>query len=129
MCAITGCSKTILDDWVGRILGIRFGHGVVGLDYMQTFAVFVGVKYIHEGADDHRTDCVVYYISQITIDHMFEHFNQGNTWPMPSNLYLEEKIPQPGMMVRAPRSVAGIRLKLDVLFEDFRYNLKKQFPS
>jgi len=53
-----GMHSTTLDSWMKQ-LGLRDGEGdqfgVVGLDFMQTFAVFVGWKYIQDGCPLQRT--------------------------------------------------------------------------
>ncbi len=125
--AITECDRKVLDHWVEHNLGLIMGSGAFGLTYMQTFAVFVGWRYLKEGAPLNRATAVVEYVSAITMENMAYHFSQGDTFPVPWQM--REGIPKPGIMVKPPDNVLGRRLRLDTLYREFQYHLTRVFPE
>lgn len=132
VCAITGVTPRTLDYWIagyqgsGGILERKTGDDgfSTGLDYMQTFAVFVGCYYIQEGASMIRVNGVVRYISRISLDFLEREFKVGRTFPV-----TQEMGHSHDLMVMAPRNRLGKLLRLDRLFEEFEARIRKVFPN
>src|SRR5882757_7238684 len=109
---ITKAGARTVDTW-SMMLGIRSGLGVVGLEYNQTFAIFVGQKYLDEGAT-----AVVRMLSNTPMETIEDQVAKGNTFPVPHSLSVNE-IPGKGMFIHAPDSTLGKRLDLYKLLLEF----------
>ena len=124
--AMTGVSSTQLDKWCGMLI-MRNGSGVTGLDYMQTLGVFVGCRWLHENAPQYLADGIMIAIASMTDGHLEHEISEGRTFPvckaqMPSMQFA-------GIMVVAPGSSLGQRLRMDKLWAEFKENVKRLYPN
>lgn len=130
--AVTGVTKFHLDKWIIERLPLTTGCGVTGLDLMQTFAVFVGAKWIHEGADEDRAASVVEYVGTLSEQAMRLSFEQGRSFPVPR----QQLGPVPrraalkkGMLIACPDSGLGKRLDMRPMWDEFLSRLERAFPN
>lgn len=117
---ITGVSFSVLDHWMKNFFTLHRGCGATGLEYMQTFAVFVGWRWHEEGAGADRVGKVIQYVCTLTPETMAKEFERGATFPV---LGLTHPI-----LVKAPSGSIGQRLNLEVLFREFKHRLAVEFP-
>lgn len=132
--AITGCPAAVLDQWAGldgdKPLPLQYGCGASGLNWMQTFAAFVGLKYLHEGATTRRAYALVLYVGGMAQGQMEHDITQGLSFPVPAYLFPPgERPPGGGVMVEPPHFPLGQRLNLKVLYEEFKERVAKVFPE
>jgi hypothetical protein len=104
---ITGCKPQVIDCWVGVQLPLQRGDNPNdwGLSYMQTFAVFVGWKWLQEGADAQRANCVVAFVGNISREFMLQEFGKGNSFP--------GMVQVPNKVIGGPPEIRGIMVKPD----------------
>lgn len=123
--AITQAPSQLIDAWWGNVLEERIADmpGVMpGLDYMQTFAVFVGHRWLHEGADLTRATGVVIFVGNLGKGIMLDEFRMGNTFPAPT--------PQGGILIPHGRLKSlGERCNLERLYKEFLSRIEAVFPS
>lgn len=124
---LTGADIRNVDTWA-NLLGLRQGLGVHGLDYSQTFAIFVGQKYLLEGAPPERATAVVLMLGGTPIETIEVSIASGRSFPVPNSLSKDE-IPGKGMFVPCPNNTMAIRLHLGALLAEFRANIKRVFPN
>ncbi len=126
---ITGVSANVLDKWTGldddKPLHLHRSGGVVGLDYMQTFAVFVGWKYIGEGADKMRSRAAVEAVANISRELMLQEFMDGHSFlALSCQTGLSSH-----MFIEPPNSRMGRALDCARLWREFENNIAKVFPD
>lgn len=121
---ITGAYTSALEGWLKTILGIKLGddRATRGLDWMQTFAVFVGKKWLDAGSDRGRAARAVAFTAGLNERGMAAEFAKGNTFPC-----VDEG--EPKLLVRAPASKLGQDLNLRSLYREFRHNVRRVFPK
>lgn len=117
---ITGVSVKRLEHWVQFHLKIHAGCGAIGLEYMQTFAVFVANKFLEEGSGQSKADDVLRFVCCMTPDQMTKWFAQGLTFPF---IGMKPNKKRYGVMVKNPGGPLGNRLDLKVLFAEFESRL------
>lgn len=126
--AITGVSFKVYDHWLSMrvadapLLPQQTGDDAdktVGLNYMQTFAVFVGFRFLHEGAPNGRAEAMVRAVQHMTVPYLERSFEKDLTFYDVNT----------GVMVRAPNKPLGQRLNLRTLYREFLHNLHKVFPE
>lgn len=127
--AITGVNFAVLDHWLnmqvgseGCLLPMQVGEDANqsrGLSWFQTFAVFVGNRFIHEGAPRGRAEQMVRAVQRMTVDYLVYNFDRGDTF----------YVPQAGQMVKQPKGALGARLNLQTLYNEFLERVKKVFPE
>ena len=123
---ITKCSMRVLDLCQG-VLHPRTGMGATGLDYMQTFAVFVGQRWLDQGASEERAQAVVKMVARMGHNVLLQRIRGGDTFPCTPDMGPD--IPAAGLMVRPPNSKMGRDLNLKELYLEFTFNLKQVFPG
>lgn len=121
---ITGAYTGALEAWLKTILGLKLGddRSTRGLDWMQTFAVFVGKKWLDAGSDRGRAARVVAFVSGLNERGMLAEFGRGNSFPCVTE-------GEPRMLVRPPKSKLGEELNLRALYREFRHNVRRIFPK
>ena len=119
--AITKAPSILIDAWVPKLLPWKHGCGVSGLDYMGTFAVYVGSRWIDEGSGSDRANKEVSALGSLTQDHMLKEFEAGRTFPaFPKRSTC--------IMVEAPDNRIGNTLRFDKLYVEFKVMMLKVFP-
>jgi hypothetical protein len=126
--AITGCRTDILELWAER-LGYRRGCGVEGLEYAQVFGVFVGWRFLEEGAPAWRATEACEYVSLVPDSYLTEQLKEGNTFVVTRGCFPKDSGIRAGMLVRAPDNRLGKTLNLKRLLEEFDHRMKKVFPN
>lgn len=126
VCAITGVAPAVLDAWMTRVLPLRRaepGAGdVVGLDDMQTFGVYVGRRWLDEGAGLARATKAMAVASGLTLEGLTVELAKGNSWPAAAS-------GGPNLLVVPPKTVAGRRLNFSALMSEYRAAVRKVFPT
>lgn len=126
--AITGVSFKVYDHWLNMRVGDApllpqqtgdDADATVGLNYMQTFAVFVGNRYLHEGVPKGRAEAMVRAVQHMTVQYLEYNFERELTFYDINT----------GVMVKAPNKPLGQRLNLRTLYREFLHNLHKVFPE
>lgn len=123
---ITGVPSSTVEQLVEKGLRLHQGSGAVGLEFMQTFAVYCYWRYLEEGAPVDRAAPVLNYVLCLNTEHLEQEFNKGNTFPAVSVLAPGE-IPGKGLLVRAPNSRLGQMLNLQQLMAEFQDRLECYF--
>lgn len=126
VCQLTGVKPTLLDVWMRSILKPQMGSMTIGLEYMQTFTVFVAKKFLDEGADGDKVDGVMRALLTVSVENMAQSFRKGDTFPVPHRNRMGHVC---CVMVPAPKTRLGGVLRLDKLHAEFRHNLAKLFPG
>lgn len=130
--SITGVDQPHLDKWIIARLPLSVGCGVTGLSMMQTFAVFVGSKWIGEGADEDRAAAVVEYVGTLSEQAMRLSFETRRSYPVPR----QQLGPVPrrvamkhGMLIACPDTNLGRRLCMRPMWDEFLSRLERAFPN
>lgn len=124
--AITGVSFAVWDAWVNAeppLLQLHVGEDADrthGLTHEQCFAVFVGVRFLHEGAPRGRAETMVRAVQMWSLEMFEREFAIGNTF-----LAVDSKV---HCMVPAPKSHLGARLNLKRLMAEFNHHVRRVFP-
>ncbi len=107
-----------------------------GLDWMGTFGVFVAWRWMHEGAPPGRALEVLSYVAMLNLETLEGAYSRGDTFPVVGDqlreLCRQEHVRMPpggGLLVPAPSSSLGNRLRLDRLLEEFQHALQRVFPG
>lgn len=126
--SITGASAKMIDEWTKTIMPIQTGEDGLskGLTYMQTFAVFVGWKWLSEGSDSYRAATITCYIGQLSLQVFDENLAKGCNFPV---IVKNRKGKAVGTLIPAPDKVLSQRLRLDKLFAEFKANIARAFPN
>lgn len=123
--SITQVSGAVIDAWWGTILPEKVGDlpgYLPGLDYMQVFALFVGNRWLHEGADMPKATGVVIFVGNLGKGVMESEFKAGNTFPTPTRYG--------GILVPHKRlGSLGERCNLERIYNEFLSRLEAVFPS
>lgn len=123
--SITQASGAVIDMWWGSVLEERVGDVagfLPGLDYMQVFALFVGNRWLHEGADVGRATGVVIFVANLGKGVMESEFRAGNTFPTPTRFG--------GILVPHGRMGSiGERCNLQRLYLEFLSRVEAVFPT
>ncbi len=121
--AITQAPAQVIDVLWGKVLPERTGDVgfMPGMDWMETFAIFVASKWLHEGSGIGRAIGAAMFVGNFGHDEMVTEFKEGRTFPTAT--------PQGGILVKAPDSAIGNRLNLEVLYMEFKDRLEQVFPS
>lgn len=125
VCAITGIEPKVLDAWTQNVLPVQRGEedqSVTGLDYMQTFGVYAGKRWLDEGAGLERATRVMAFCAGSTLNHLLKEFEAGNTWPP----HVRD---MPKLVTRPPRQKAGKTCNLKTLHGEFVNLVRKVFPN
>jgi hypothetical protein len=127
ICEMTSVHPTVLDAWMKDVLKPCLGDDgfTRGLNYMQTFAVFVGTRWLQEGAGAERVIPVVAMISGMTEGTLETECVAGRTWPVPATS--DNQLPV-GICVKPPaNSTPARRLNLYVLHKEFLDRVERKF--
>jgi hypothetical protein len=128
VCEITGCLPVELDRWIKLCvpLGLKTGSDGIttGLDYMQTLAVFTGVKYLRENAPQSIADHQVNFVACMTLDWLHENIAQGRTFLAPQT---QTGLPA-SLMIECPNMPLAKRLQMSLILAEFRERLDRVFP-
>jgi hypothetical protein len=125
--AITGVNAAVLDHWTLTAITPRLGEDkvTVGLDYPQTFAVFVGNKWLHEGAPPAKATEVVKAMAACRPEYLEEELKAGRSFPaLASTTGLAKN-----MFIEPPKTSLGKRLCLKAMLAEFKANVAKVFPQ
>lgn len=125
ICAVTGIEPRVLDAWMSNVLPVQRGEedpSVTGLDYMQTFGVYAGRRWLDEGAGLERATRVMAFCAGTTLDHLLAEFKAGNTWP-------PHVRGTPALLTRPPQGKAGKAVNLKQLYGEFVNLVRKVFPN
>lgn len=124
---MTGIPAKMIDQWAAGILRPYISSRTVGWDYNQTFAAFVGYKFLSEGSDVDRAASVVVYLNGIGLDVIEKNLLAGCNFPA---LYKDPLNGKPmGSLIPAPNSRLGQTLRLDKLLVEFRAGVARVFPN
>lgn len=123
--AVTGVAPGVLDAWVRAVLKIQLGCATFGLDYMQTFGVYAGWRYLEEGAPRGRPEAVVHFVASLPHPTLLDELARGNSFPCLKGV--DPSVPA-SVLVRAPSGPLGRRLNLKTLYDEFRTRLTRVFP-
>ncbi len=130
---LTGVKTAVLSAWLLHLLPVKRGEdhqNTVGLDYMQTFAVFVGNKYLHEGADNFRASAVVEFLAGIPLSHLEEEIEKGLCFPVPQALETQKLMGLGrGILVECPKTPLGRRLNIKPMLAEFKHNIERLYPN
>lgn len=76
------CPPALIDRWAGRVLVFKTGADgfTQGLSDMQAFAIFVGFKYLTEGAGYERADPIVLYVGNLEKEVMMTCIKRGSSF-------------------------------------------------
>lgn len=135
--AVTGVRTDVLTRWLkkGEELGLLLKNGdptaglghVTGIDYLQLFAIFVGWRWLEEGADWARADWVVKGTVALTPELLDEEFARGNTFPVTTDEQGRHEPRFGGVLVKAPNSRLGKALNYRTLLAQFKDRLDRVF--
>jgi hypothetical protein len=131
--AITKCPPSVVDLWM-KALGPKHGegdqHDIVGLDFMQTFGIFVGWRFIEEGSGYKRAWIYCKFLAGCSEELVRYESSAGRSWPVPPEMdpeYPRGEFPN-GTFVRPPKSRLGNTLNLTVLSRQYGAALDRVFP-
>lgn len=137
--AVTGVRTDVLSRWLkkGAELGLLLKQGdhaaglghVTGIDYLQLFAIFVGWRWLEEGADWARADWVVKGTVALTPELLDEEFAKGNTFPVTTDPQGRHEPRFGGVLVPAPNSRLGKMLNYRTLLAEFKDRLDRVFAA
>lgn len=121
--SVTGATAKIVDLWARSILPPKRGDvGEPGFDAMQAFGIFVGWKFLSEGAPHDRAASVALYVGTLPEKTLTQNLELGNDFPFVKG--------SRGTLVPHPRSTRlGKVLNLTVLLAEFKANLAREFPN
>lgn len=121
--AITGATSKLIDLWTRSILRPKLGEeGTRGWDVMQAFGIFVGHKFLCEGASWDKGSSIALYVGTLTEQLLKTNLDKGCDFPVVEG--------SRGTLVPAPRNLRlGKALNLTVLLAEFKANLAKVFPN
>lgn len=124
--AVTGIASRTLDAWVKTVLPLKIGDDRVthGLNDGQMFAAFVGWRWLEEGADPFRATSVVQYLASVALITLGQEIERGRNFPATKEMGAEFNV-----LVPAPDTTLGRRLRLDKLYAEFLDRLHKVFPK
>ncbi len=107
--AVVRAETKVIDSLTLNVLKPKLGDDkmTIGLDWMQLFAVFVGARYLHEGAPLSRAQAVVTYLGGCLLLNLEAEIAAGRSFP----------------------AALGRRLDLKVLLPEFRAALERVFPT
>ncbi len=121
---ITGCPPKFLDEWM-TILGRKEGCGVLGLDDIQTFAVFVAYRYMTEGAPTGRIMATMRSLAMSNLETVRRAIANGISFlAAPEHKWGVRR----GVFVTPPDSRLGRALDLAKLLPEFEAAVKRVFP-
>ncbi len=115
--AVVRAETKVIDSLTLNVLKPKLGDDkmTIGLDWMQLFAVFVGARYLHEGAPLSRAQAVVTYLGGCLLLNLEAEIAAGRSFPAPRGTTGVQ-----GCMVEPPPGALGRRLDLKVLLPEFR---------
>lgn len=122
---ITGCDSKLLDKLThpaDGFLKVQQGCGSYGLDFLQTFEVYVAWRYLEEGGGMDRALWAMKVVAGLCLQGLEREHARGNTFIVGSEVGA-------AMMVQAPRNRLGRTLCTRRLLNEFRARLDQVFPS
>lgn len=123
--AITGCDSKLLDKLTSPVDGflkIQQGCGSYGLDFLQTFEVYVAWRYMEEGSGMDRALWAMKVVAALSLQGLERSHAKGLTFIVGSEIGRV-------MMVKAPNNRLGRTLSTRRLLQEFRARLDVIFPS
>lgn len=123
--AITGCNSKLLDQLthpVDGFLKVQQGCGSYGLDFLQTFEVYVAWRYLEEGSGMDRARWAMKVVASLCLEGLERHHARGLTFIVGSEVGRV-------MLVQAPQNRLGRTLCTKRLLQEFRARLDKVFPT
>lgn len=131
---MTGVSGKLLDAWVrdGKVRPQLGECGTLpGLDWMQTFALFVAGRYLHENAGLERAEGVLALLQHMERDAMLLNVRDGHVVCVPACMVksLHGKVGRGTLLTMAETQHKFGRLRLDLLLEEFELNVRKLYPE
>ena len=124
LAAITGASTKMIDLWTQSILRPKIGEveGTKGWDIMQAFGIFVGWRFMSEGASFDRASSVTLYVGTLVEKTLRQNLDAGCNFPVVKG--------SRGTLVPHPReNRLGKELNLTKLLVEFKANLERVFPK
>jgi hypothetical protein len=122
---VTGCDVKFLDkvtNTVDGFLKLQQGQGVYGLDFLQTFEVFVAWRYIEQGGGMPRALWAMRVVAALSLQGLDREHAKDRTFIVGQELGR-------AMLVQAPRNKIGRALCTKRLMREFRARLERVFPS
>lgn len=127
---ITGCDSKFI-DWLTRptdpsctsgVLEVQQGCGVYGLDWLQTFEVFVAWRYVQEGGGNERALWTLQTIAHLSTEGLEKAHEQGRTFIVPEGMGRY-------MLVTPPSGRLGKALCTRRMMREFQAKLDSLFPQ
>ena len=124
--AITGAPNDLIDHW-GNVIGLKRGEVGFeqGFEWMGCFAVFVGWRWVQEGAGLERATPVVKCIANMAEGNLRWGIREGKDFPAPGTAGPTGTI---GYLV-APTTKLMRKLRLKDMLAEFESNVKRVFPK
>lgn len=122
---VTGCDTRLLDKLTSPVDGflkVQQGCGTYGLDFLQTFEVYVAWRYLEEGGGMDRSLWAMKVIASLCLEGLEREYSKGNTFIVGSDV-------GGAVLVQAPRNRLGKTLCTRRLLEEFRARLDRVFPD
>lgn len=122
---VTGCDVKLLEKLTKPMDGtlqLQQGCGVWGLDWLQTFEVFVAWRYIEEGGGMERALWAIHTIAALSLQGLQANHAKGLTFIVPEGAGRH-------MMVKPPGGRLGKALCTKKLMGEFEARLDKAFPQ
>lgn len=123
--AVTGCDSKLLDSLTNPVDGflkMQQGCGSCGLDFLQTFEVYVAWRYLEEGGGMDRARWAMKVVAALSLEGLEKNHAGGRTFIVGSEV-------GGSMLVQAPRNRLGATLCTRRLLREFRARLEAAFPS
>lgn len=121
--AATGITTKLLDLWTRSILPLKRGEdGTLGLDAMQAFGIYVGWRFLQEGADHDKAASTALYVGTLPEKTLKDNLDMGFDFP----------VVRGGRGTLVPSSLMpnlGKRLGLSKLLGEFKGRLAEVFPN
>ncbi len=131
---MTGVTGKLLDAWIkdGKVKQ-QFGEvgTLPGLDWMQTFAVFVAGRYLHENAGLERAEGVLDLLQYMERDALLGNVEAGHVVCVPACMIkaLGRKMGRGTILTMEETGNKFGRLRLDALLVEFESNIRKLYPQ
>lgn len=128
---ITGTSARFIDQLLQYTLQLVTGDDMqtLGLNYMQTFAVFVADRWLAEGAPEEWARETCKAVAMLGVEEMLAEFRAWRTFPALASRAFNDPRRRGIIMVRDPEGRLGRELNLRRLYEEFLERLGRVFPK
>ena len=125
--AVTGATAKQLDYWTLTAVPPTLGEDgfTVGLQYHQMFAVFVGVRWLREGAPLPKATAAVKAMGVVRMETLEFDLSEGRSFPALAETTGLKK----SVMIAPPDTPLGRRLCLKKMLAEFKAQIDKVFPK